>query len=294
MFINQGTIIGCGLIGNNVSVRTGIVSAIFERTMHLTTEDCVVTLASGKIPNHPFTISTKTLPENINIGDTFSITQKMLSIKRKRETERCYSLDLRFTPVYTPCFKTEYIVSQESIVNELEASRAEARLTEGIEGFFPILIGNTEVDQISQEVIPSINKISLSIRNSDWPEFVRRSGDIVGVGIGLTPSGDDFLSGVFAALYFYNKSFAKGFTLEQLKSLAKSIGYKTSPFSATLIKAAARGWVLEVISSWLVSLFQGESIQIKELTKKILKIGHSSGADILFGLITALESILKK
>lgn len=287
MVMDQGTV-GCGVIENTASGRTGVVTDIFENSIHLTEEDCVLTLGSEKIPNHPYTIRTYTLPENISIGNTFHITKRRLFV------ERCYYLDLRDIPIYTPCFKTKYIVPRETIVRELQACREGAVLTTGIEGFFPLLIGNGEIDQITQNVKPDIDKIGLSIKSSDWTEFANHSKNIVGVGIGLTPSGDDFLSGVFAALSFYNTTFAKGFTVDKLKSLAILISDRTSLFSATLIKAAAQGWVLDLISYWLVSLFQGDSKQVRELTGKILKIGHSSGADILLGLITALESIFSK
>lgn len=287
MVIDQGTV-GCGVIENELSERTGEVTAIFENSIHLTAEDCVLTLGSEKIPNHPFTIRTYTLPEDISIGNTFYITKRRLFV------ERYYYLDLRDMPIYTPCFKTKYIVPRENIVRELQACREGAALATGIEGFFPLLIGDVETDQITQKVMPVIDKIGLSIRNSDWPGFVKHSEDIVGVGVGLTPSGDDFLTGVLVALYFYNTNFAKGFTIDKLETLAMLAGYRTSLFSATLIKAAARGWVLDLISYWLVSLFQGDIKQVRELTEKILKIGHSSGADILLGLITALESIFSK
>ncbi len=325
MVINHGTV-GCGVMENGVSERTGTVTAIFENSMHLTTDNCVLTLGSKKIPDHPFTIRTDTLPKDIGIGDTFSITKKRLCIKRKSilnlkqyaytdhdmerinrvnayseritafqtKVKRFYCLNLKFMPIYIPCFKIKHIVSQENIGRELQSCRAEAACLVGIKGFFPLLIGEVEIDQILQTIIPSVEKISLSIKNSDWSEFVKSTANIVGVGMGLTPSGDDFLSGVFVALYFYNTTFGKGFTVDKLKNLANSVASKTSLFSATLIKAAANGWVQDVISCWLVSLFQGDSKQVKELTRKILKIGHSSGADILLGLIITLESIFSK
>ncbi len=285
--MDQGTV-GCGVIENATSGRTGVVSAIFENSIHLTEEDCVLTLGSEKIPNHPYTIRTYTLPDNISIGNTFYITKRRLFV------ERCYYLDLRDMPIYTPCFETKHIVPRENIAWELQACREGAALMTGIEGFFPLLIGNGKIDQITQNVMPIIDKIGLSIRNSDWLELVKHSENIVGVGVGLTPSGDDFLSGVFAALYYYNRTFAKGFTVDNLKRLAVLVGYRTSLFSATLIKAASQGWVLDLISDWLVSLFQGDSKQVQKLTGKILEIGHSSGSDILLGLITALESIFSK
>ncbi len=325
MVINQETV-GCGVIENETSEQTGRVTAIFENSIHLTAENCVLTLGSEKIPNHPFTIRTNILPKSICIGDTFSITKRRLCIKRwsmsnlkqypyidgnmecinrvdacrdtatarQEKIGRSFYLNLRFMPIYTPSFTIKYIIPQENIIKELQECRREACLTTGIDGFFPILIGNDEDNQILEAVKPHIQRISLSIRDRDWLEFSKYSQKIVGVGIGLTPSGDDFLCGVFASLYFYNTIFNDRFTEDQLENLANSVGHKTSPFSATLIKAAARGWVQDLISNWLVSLFQGDSKHVKILTKKILEIGHSSGADILVGLITTLEAILSE
>ncbi len=325
MVTNQCTV-GCGIREGVVSEHTGIVTAIFGNSIHLTAQNSVFTLGAKQISNHPFTIRTNRFPKDVSIGDTFSLTRERLSIQRwsrrnlkyylysdsdmrfrnqvgrysdtdtplHTEIESYYDLDLTRLPIYTPCFKTSYIVSEVKIVRELQASRTEAMLTTGIEGFFPLLIGNIKMDQVSQKVKPSLDGICWEIRKSDWPEFAKHAEKIVGVGIGLTPSGDDFLSGVFAALYFYNTTFKKGFPVDNLKSLAEIVGKRTSLFSATLMRAAAQGWVSDTISSWLVSLFQGESKRVKGLTREIVKIGHSSGADMLLGLVTALEAIYQK
>lgn len=110
----------------------------------------------------------------------------------------------------------------------------------------------------------------------------------IGLGIGLTPSGDDFLTGLayVSALENYPNEKIK----KILQSLEQKIKEKTNLISYQQFKFAL---VQEVRTEIRESLSSILSVQSKEFSQdkitNILKIGSTSGFDILRGMLFGLE-----
>lgn len=114
-------------------------------------------------------------------------------------------------------------------------------------------------------------------------ETILRTGapitDLIGLGIGLTPSGDDFLCGVLAGLTLLGLRNSQDFrhlSAEISRSLAK-----TNAISAAFLHCAMNGQFSEALIT-LGSVSFSQSLQMFH------DIGHSSGADTLCGLYFAL------
>ena len=108
----------------------------------------------------------------------------------------------------------------------------------------------------------------------------------VGLGIGLTPSGDDYLVGLMAFLLL------KGHPVSSLcpefyQSIARSKNRTTSISAITLEKAFNREY-RENMQQLIQSLADAEETYIHSQFSDILNIGSSSGCDMLFGLRDAL------
>ena len=103
--------------------------------------------------------------------------------------------------------------------------------------------------------------------------------DLIGLGIGLTPSGDDFLCGVLAGLTLLGLRDSQDFrhlSAEISRNLAK-----TNAISAAFLRCAMDGQFSEA----LVTL---GSVSFSQSLQMFHDIGHSSGADTLCGLYFAL------
>jgi uncharacterized protein DUF2877 len=107
---------------------------------------------------------------------------------------------------------------------------------------------------------------------------------LVGLGPGLTPSGDDFLAGYLAALWSC-AGFAKGMD-QMLQSLAVSLAplfLRTNAISRQMLSDATQGRFAECLTEVTVALaVEGNVV---EATAQALASGHSSGADTLCGLL---------
>jgi hypothetical protein len=105
--------------------------------------------------------------------------------------------------------------------------------------------------------------------------------DLIGLGYGLTPSGDDFLIGTLAtldALEQTNMHAALG------RAVVAAAG-RTSPLSASFLRAAAAGHVGENLHAMVAAILTGDA---DAAVTAATRIGHTSGWDALAGAVVTL------
>ncbi|WP_329886005.1 DUF2877 domain-containing protein [Pseudoramibacter faecis] len=107
---------------------------------------------------------------------------------------------------------------------------------------------------------------------------------IIGLGIGLTPSGDDFLCGALAALRACN--LWQSLFSRSLRQILASRLSQTNPISAAFLRCA-----LQSHFSPAVLQFFCDPLPLDDQTiqKRFEAIGHSSGMDTLCGISFALS-----
>lgn len=104
---------------------------------------------------------------------------------------------------------------------------------------------------------------------------------VIGLGIGLTPSGDDFLCGVLAGLRLLGREQA-AFSQSLCDQARGQLG-RTNDISAAFLSCALRGQFSQAVCS-LPSVPSAE-----QLMQSFSAIGHSSGMDTLCGILYALS-----
>jgi len=121
----------------------------------------------------------------------------------------------------------------------------------------------------------------------DEPGWVEK---LSGLGPGLTPSGDDFIGGMMIALH----SLDKGNLSKVLWLIVKRYaGQHCNPISLAHLSAASNGLGCAVIHRALAAVSKGRIDGIDTAIGDVSKIGHSSGWDIMTGIILTLEAWLK-
>ncbi|MGG2027673.1 DUF2877 domain-containing protein [Gottfriedia sp. S16(2024)] len=125
--------------------------------------------------------------------------------------------------------------------------------------------------------------------NNQTTSTLQHAVSLIGLGPGLTPSGDDFLVGL---LTIFNTSpcFSHKAFCEEVVKKAKSL---TNEISYMAIKKASIGKVRESIILLIHSLLNGTERDLILALTKVLNIGSSSGTDIALGLICGLEAKMK-
>jgi hypothetical protein len=116
------------------------------------------------------------------------------------------------------------------------------------------------------------------------PDPVR---NLVGLGPGLTPSGDDVLIGALALLDALAERHAHASLAHALRQTPAGL---TSPLSHCFLRTAAAGHVGEHLHAAVASLVSGDA---DGAVAAVRNIGHSSGWDMMAGAVTALTASIR-
>lgn len=130
---------------------------------------------------------------------------------------------------------------------------------------------------------------SLARRNRRGLKVVTSS--MAGLGPGLTPAGDDFLSGVLLALALTRELRDDPELAEIAGMLLETAGPRTGEISAAYLKAAHAGEANERWHRLLQAIAGGDARTLEETADAVLEIGETSGADMLAGFLTAMQTV---
>jgi hypothetical protein len=99
-----------------------------------------------------------------------------------------------------------------------------------------------------------------------------------GLGPGLTPAGDDALSGILFAF----RAMAGPSVEAALVAVARSI--RTSDLGAAVLEAAAGGFHIEPVHDLVMATASGDANAAARAAADLDRFGSSSGADVAYGL----------
>lgn len=119
--------------------------------------------------------------------------------------------------------------------------------------------------------------------SANMPNGARRYSALVGLGNGLTPAGDDFLTGLLAALWHIRTLKEAAVFLDELICGIRDNLKTTSDISAEFLSRACQG----EFSCLFIALLQGRDKH--NSIGRICAMGHSSGVDALCGLLEGLR-----
>jgi hypothetical protein len=109
---------------------------------------------------------------------------------------------------------------------------------------------------------------------------------LIGLGPGLTPSGDDFLCGALALLDALGETQIRAVLSEAVNHAAPSL---TSPLSACFLRAAADRHIGEYLHRAVDSLISGDADGAIAAAREV---GHTSGWDMLAGAAITLRAMV--
>ncbi|MPZ78930.1 MAG: DUF2877 domain-containing protein [Actinophytocola sp.] len=113
---------------------------------------------------------------------------------------------------------------------------------------------------------------------------------LLGRGPGLTPSGDDVLVGMIAALWFVGEIDAS--SLAPLRHLLADGALRlTTDISVEYLHHACRGMVVGPLHDLLLALDRSDSSTTADAVSRLCRYGHTSGMDCLLGVVTGLRHI---
>ena len=130
--------------------------------------------------------------------------------------------------------------------------------------------------------------IRAALGSNKIKNFEQAALRVLGLGNGLTPSGDDFVGGIFFALA-HKQPPAWAAALPSLQAtIQAACKDATNPISAALLVDNMAGASFGELHDMLDALESNDSRFITAATTALLRLGSSSGADLLAGLLLAL------
>jgi hypothetical protein len=114
----------------------------------------------------------------------------------------------------------------------------------------------------------------------DWARLRRGAVTLAGLGVGLTPSGDDLLVGAMLGAWLAHPAPER-----VCRALLEASAPRTTALSAAFLRAAARGQCSAPWHALLIVLQTTDRARIARATRRVLSHGATSGADALIGFL---------
>ena len=112
---------------------------------------------------------------------------------------------------------------------------------------------------------------------------------LIGLGHGLTPSGDDFLGGAMIGLQLVGRSDLSDLLFEIVE---RKVTLRSNAISAAHLAAAAEGAGGEWLHAALNGTLAGDVGLLPTALANVGRMGHTSGSDALAGAITVFREWL--
>lgn len=192
----------------------------------------------------------------------------------------------------TPPTPNNNISSDEQLSRIHKAAQQLSILKSG-EGLTPLLIPiieNKAPLEFESEWLHSmwlrIQDLREAIKARNISQIRHVTSQLIGSGRGLTPSGDDLLSGLF---FMHQRWFNESDWFNDLKSpLINEFNLKTTGVSSTLFYCATMGEADFRIQE-MADALMNEETQLQNQAINLSRWGNSSGADIFLGMIMAID-----
>ncbi|WP_423188493.1 DUF2877 domain-containing protein [Alkalibacterium sp. f15] len=268
----------------------GTVVNIFDKVINVETSlpSSLITIANTQVISAPFMLKISDendfnhLKQSVDIGDTFYFDEKgQISVNNDR---LIFCSSTRWQ-----CLLPLTEVNGSKLVDMLKEVNSFLRNEGKSGGILNAYLSRATNDNEDLKFNSIYDNYFRQLLQQLSEQF---DGDnlkkLIGLGVGLTPSGDDFIVGVLATLYSYDTSrqFINGIKSQISK---ESILGKTTRVSTHMLTFALDGYFNEA----LLNLFS-EKKQIDRSLKQLKSIGSTSGTDMLSGVSFALEQLIKE
>ncbi len=141
--------------------------------------------------------------------------------------------------------------------------------------------------QLSQSISRPVMQLVTSTEESNLQGSIHAAEKMIGLGPGVTPSGDDILIGFLAALWsMTGQNNAQLSFIHSFGDALMQIAKQTSEISRTYLYHATRGQFSSSLSNLAEVIATGDDVE--HATQEAMRVGHSSGMDSVTGLLIGL------
>ncbi|MFA5810121.1 MAG: DUF2877 domain-containing protein [Thermoleophilia bacterium] len=276
-----------------------VFAAVTHATYLLTEEEELVWLGTAETPMHRRCIQLPSPLPRLAVGSTFAVKDHSI------ELESGTNLDFRASKIWeTPAIPAGDLVESKLLPDKLHtfcdtflAQKVPVGFGRLIQPVIQIAKKQDSSTGIQLENIltmsawPIIERVARACLSHDLSGVLLQAEALIGLGEGLTPSGDDFLGGLFFARYLLSCSYPQLIYLEfdNLPDRIDAFRPSTNLISFTLLKDNALGHAPDPLYRFGIILLSNQSIDCAvSAASELTTLGHSTGWDLLTGFLVGM------
>ena len=261
------------------SAPEGLVHSVYRKTINIQFGDCLLALQANLSPVSPVSLITEldaasmeTLP--VSPGLKVKISPGILSIYGSVSVINFYFLE-------ADLFESKLINKSPQLLRDTLMSVLNHTATEGFSTIFTSSCVKDEENNLGAELVTTAAKNHLTacstyLQTANYEKATEELVSLIGLGVGLTPSGDDFLCGVLAGLILTGNSDGT-FTSILKKRISTSLN-NTNDISRTFLRCALSSHFSKPIKDLVFPA------SAEDILASFEAVGHSSGIDALCGI----------
>ena len=276
----------------------GKVLAAFPTSIYLLGENGeIIWVTLDGLPMHRRCLQASFLPSSIRAEQSFFIQDASLRIGEGAAIELDCAIEWEPPAIREGEGESLPVVNARltRLLAALPALGKGAGLGQAIPLISAIMAGDVRgapvVDSLIAQASSTILGAGRAMLDRDITQATRIGKDLVGLGPGLTPSGDDFLGGMFFAARSLKMTYPEDFYWEDdaVRNLMDWARTRTNPISYAVLDDLALGHGPEPLHEVVRSLLMGHDLEcLMAAVARLLRIGHTSGWDILAGVLTGM------
>ena len=265
-------------IGDRLRVGAYKLHSRFRRVINFVKDGYLASVVTEEVGGGPVNIVIKNFP--IDYVKTLSIEGDFILVNGNRfevNSGIIYNSTIDFTLEF---FKDRYINNLHTLRDLLIFHSPERSLSflldEGREEYFKTAFERAFVNRIkigAEELFSGKIETGISL--------------LKGAGYGLTPSGDDFISGVLSGLYILENLF--NYNLTTIRDKIYKLSKTHNLISSSFLYFSSRGEFFERVKNLITSIIYKGKRDVEKHFFKLMGVGDTSGSDIGTGLFMTLK-----
>ncbi len=262
------------------------VHSVFKNTINIAAQEWFIALQPAGLPTSPMSFSLGLDAEGfsrlgIKAGDSCRIDQTGLHLDSLHFDHReadCFQCDLRNLKLTS----SSVIYAMATLEAVLQEPNGNGQLLNA----YKVNQNGSNTDSSLFNVIAQRVLSTLS-HDPDDEAVLRETQRLVGLGEGLTPSGDDFVCGIMAAFTVLDDTPSIVRLRQRMSAMIDDHSSSTTKISQHYLNYATKGLFSTLTKDFFMAI--GHRSPCDRILRDIQSIGHSSGTDFLLGVYYGLK-----
>ena len=285
----------------------GKICGVFNRTANILSGDNeLLTLARNDVCNGPVTILLD-IPASINIpalgfemeaevvksGEVIHIRGSNVIINLGQATlwkaGRQLKMSLPIKDIMRNC----------DVAKDIGRKYGKRGGISGLLVHYDALVKGETIDEqglnlYSRHALPRITTLIKAVQTRNPGDVNISVKGLIGLGPGLTPSGDDMLMGFMSSLLLVTEVLDGDIACirELNQVIISTVDGRTSLLSRKSLEYAALGEIPELTHNLIAAIAAGTEEQVEKAAFPLLTVGHCSGTDMLLGILLGFHVAL--